>query len=176
MVFGMPRECLRNSGPPGPSASPGRAVPDRSSPVSNALAGLRWSPRRSLGWRCGTRRFSVFEWRVLHFGVGICLSALLDGGDVSSRPARAVREWLRADCRCEVARGGFLVALLFVSFRIARLERWSFSTATGYVALLTTLVGLTLGLAVFDRTSSAAALTLDLDEEFLPTQRLNLAG
>ena len=69
-----------------------------------------------------------------------------------------------------------LAGLVLVSFALAWMERWSFRSAAGYVALLTVLGGLSLSLAVFERASSGPAVAPDLDEQpALPTQRLNLA-
>jgi hypothetical protein len=134
--------------------------------VAPALLGLAMWHTAILGLRVA----------VLHFGVGICLSALLmEAMFLRDRHVPFVNASAPTlDVKLRVV--GSLVVLLFVSFALAWVERWSFSSATGYLALLTTLAGLSLGLAVFDHLSSATAPTLDFDEESLPTQRLNLAG
>jgi hypothetical protein len=70
----------------------------------------------------------------------------------------------------------FLVSILSGSFLLAWVERSAFETATGYVALLTTLLGLSVGVGVVDQASRGPATAIDLDEQpVLPTQRLNLA-
>jgi hypothetical protein len=69
----------------------------------------------------------------------------------------------------------FLASVLSGSFALAWVERGSLETATGYVALLTVLLGLSVGVRAFDRASRGPAAVLDLDEQpALPTQRLNL--
>jgi hypothetical protein len=112
----------------------------------------------------------------LHLGVGISLSALvMETMFLRDRRVPFVNGYAPSvDVKLRMV--GYLVALLSGSFALAWIERLSFRTATGYVALLTALLGLSLSVAAFDRTFSGAAPTLDPDEEPpLPTQRLNLA-
>jgi hypothetical protein len=112
----------------------------------------------------------------LHFGVGISLSALvMETMFLRDRRLPFVNGYAPSvDVKLRVV--GSVVALLFVSFALAWVERHSLRTTTGYVTLLTTLVGLSLSVAGFDRASSGAALAFDPDEEApLPTQLLNLA-
>jgi hypothetical protein len=71
----------------------------------------------------------------------------------------------------------FLASVLSGSFALAWVERGSFETAAGYVALLAILLGLSVGVRAFDYASRGPAAALDLDEQpALPTQRLDLAG
>jgi hypothetical protein len=111
----------------------------------------------------------------LHFGVGMCLSALLmETMFLRDRHVPFVNTSAPTlDVKLRIV--GSLFVLLSLSFALAWVERWSFSSATGYPALLTILVGLSVGLAAFDHLSSATVPTVELDEESLPTQRLNLA-
>ena len=109
----------------------------------------------------------------LHLGVGLVVSAVLMealfvryplvpfvSGDVPSGELRS--------------RGvASAAALLLLSFAIAWAERLSFSTLSGYGALLTVLAGLTLIVAVVDRTSGVRML--DLEQPLLATRLLNLA-
>jgi hypothetical protein len=114
---------------------------------------------------------------VLHFGVGVCLSALvMEMMFLRDRRVPFVNGYApTVDVKLRVV--GYLVTLLSVSFALAWVERLSFRTTTGYATLVATLVGLSVSLAAFDRMSSGATQTFDPDEEAaLPTQRLNLAG
>jgi hypothetical protein len=63
----------------------------------------------------------------------------------------------------------------WATFALAWVERRSFETAAGYAALLTVLLGLSMGVRAFDHASHGPAAALDLDEQpALPTQRLDL--
>lgn len=111
----------------------------------------------------------------LHFGVGVLVSSLfMETAFFHTRRVPFVTtEMPTIDVKLRVFGG--LVMLLSVSFALAWVERWSFTTPWGYIALLTVLAGLSLVVASVSRTSGAAR-TLDLDEQpLLPTQRLNLA-
>jgi hypothetical protein len=71
----------------------------------------------------------------------------------------------------------FLASVLSMSFALAWVERSAFETAAGYVALLTVLLGLSVGVRVADHASRGPAVALDLDEQpVLPTQRLHLSS
>ena len=111
----------------------------------------------------------------LHLGVGACLSVLvIETMFLRERRVPFVNGFASTvDAKLRVA--GFVVALVSVSFAMAWVERWSFSSATRYSAFLATLLGLSFVLAVFDRVSSASSPALEFDEDPLPTQRLNLA-
>jgi hypothetical protein len=111
----------------------------------------------------------------LHFGVGACLSVLvMQTLFLRDRRVPFVNDSASAiDVKLRVV--GFFVALLSAAFALAWIERWSFNSATRYLTLLTTFSGLSLALALADRTASDPMATLDFDEDPLPTQRLNLA-
>jgi hypothetical protein len=112
---------------------------------------------------------------LLHVGVGLSLSALLlDTLFVRYRRVPFVSGYVPS---VDVKLTGvvFLASVLSGSFALAWVERGSLETATGYVALLTILLGLSVGVRAFDRASRGPAAVLDLDEQpALPTQRLNL--
>jgi hypothetical protein len=113
----------------------------------------------------------------LHFGVGLVASTLLmetlfvryrlvpfasgylPSGDLTSRGVASV------------------AVLLFVSFTLAKIERFALMAPAGYLMLVATMIGLSVGLRAFDRASREPAGPLDLDEPpALPTQRLDLAS
>jgi hypothetical protein len=113
---------------------------------------------------------------LLHVGVGLSLSAvLMETLFLRYRRVPFVSGYM-PNVDVKLMGVVFLVAVLSGSFALAWVERGSFETTTGYVALLTTLLGLSVGVSLFDRASRGPAVPLDLDEEpALPTQRLNLA-
>jgi hypothetical protein len=112
----------------------------------------------------------------LHLGVGLALSALgMETLFLRERRVPLVTGYVPS---LDVKSSGvlFLVAVVSVTFALAWAERMALQTATGYVALLTILLGLTASVRVLDRVSSGPAVALDLDEQpSFPTQRLNLA-
>jgi hypothetical protein len=112
----------------------------------------------------------------LHCGVGLALSALMmETLFLRDRRVPLVSGYVPS---LDVKSQGlvFLAAVVSVSFALAWAERLALETATGYVALLTTLLGLIVGIRTFDRASIGPAVALDLDEQSaLPTQLLNLA-
>ena len=112
----------------------------------------------------------------LHLGVGLALSALvMETLFLRHRRVPLVSGYVSSpDVK---ARGVvFLAAVVSVSFALAWAERFALETATGYVALLTVLLGPSVGMRAFGRASLGPAVVLDLDEQpALPTQRLNLA-
>ena len=111
----------------------------------------------------------------LHLGVGAALSVLIiETMFLRERRLPFVNgSGSTVDVKLRVT--GFLVALLSVSFALAGIERWSFNNPTRYLVFVTTLIGLSVCLAVFDRMSNASSTTLEFDEDSLSTQRLNLA-
>jgi hypothetical protein len=113
---------------------------------------------------------------LLHVGVGLPLSAVvMETLFLRYRRVPFVSGYVPgADVK--LVGVAFLASVLSSSFALAWVERSSFETATGYVALLAVLLGLTVGLRVFDHASREPAAAIDLDEQpVLPTQRLNLA-
>ena len=111
-----------------------------------------------------------------HLGAGLFLSAfLMEALFARYRRVPFVSSYMSGvDVKLVVVM--FLLSVLIGSFALSWVERRSFETTTGYVALLTILAAVTVGVRVFDRASDAPAVTLDLDEQpALPTQRLNLA-
>ena len=113
---------------------------------------------------------------LLHAGVGVSLSALvMETLFLRYRRVPFVSGYVpSADVKLSGV--AFLAAVLSGSFALAWVERGAFETATGYVALLTVLLGLTVGVRVFDQATREPAAALDLDEQpAFPTQRLNLA-
>jgi hypothetical protein len=113
---------------------------------------------------------------LLHAGAGVCLSALvIETLFLRFRRVPFVSAYVpSADVKLTAV--VFLASVLCSAFGLAWVERSSFETAAGYVALLTLLLGLSVGVRVFDAATRGAAVALDLDEQpALPTQRLNLA-
>ena len=112
----------------------------------------------------------------LHLGVGLALSAFgMETLFLRERRVPLVSGYVPS---LDVKSRGvlFLVAVVSVTFALAWAERMALQTATGYVALLTILLGLTASVSVLDRVSSGPAGAIDLDEQpLLPTQRMNLA-
>jgi hypothetical protein len=112
----------------------------------------------------------------LHLGVGLALSALMmETLFLRDRRVPLVSGYVPS---LDVKSQGlvFLAAVVSVSFALAWAERSVLETATGYVVLLTILLGLSVGMRTFDRASIGPAVAIDLDEQpALPTQRLNLA-
>jgi hypothetical protein len=111
----------------------------------------------------------------LHFGVGLVVSAVLM--EMMFLRCRAVpfvsADAPTVDVKLRVT--GFLVALVSLSSVLAWIERLSFGGVVAYVALLAFLVASSVGIAIFDRVSRSSPSTLEVEEEILPTQRLNLA-
>jgi hypothetical protein len=113
----------------------------------------------------------------LHLGVGVAVSMLLmetlfvryrrlpfasgyaAGGEMRSRTIAQV------------------VVLVFLSFLLAWLERFSLTTLDGYGTLVAILIGLSAVIIAFDRGWHRPPILLDLDEPpLLPTQRFDLSG
>jgi len=117
-----------------------------------------------------------FRLALLHLGIGLSLSALLmETLFLKYRRVPFVSSYMPSP---DVKLNGvlFLSALLFGSFVLAWLERLSFESTTGYVVLVSILLGSAAGARAFDHATRGSAIPLDLDEEpVLPTQRLNLA-
>jgi hypothetical protein len=111
----------------------------------------------------------------LHLGVGAALSLLIiETMFLRERRLPFVNgSGSTVDVKLRVT--GFLVVLLSVSFALAGIERWSFNNPTRYLVFVSTLIGLSVCLAAFDRMSNASSTTLEFDEDSLSTQRLNLA-
>ena len=111
----------------------------------------------------------------LHFGVGLTMSAVLM--EMTFMRCRAVpfvsANVPAVDVKLRV--GGFLVALVSLSSVLACIERWSFGAVARYLSLVAFLMVLGLATAVFDRVYRSSPLRLEGEDEFLPTQRLNLA-
>jgi hypothetical protein len=117
-----------------------------------------------------------FRPALLHAGVGLSLSAvLMETLFLRYRRVPFVSGYVPS-VDVKLIGVAFLASVLFGSFTLAWVERSAFETATGYVALLTILLGLSVSMMVFDHASRGPAVALDLDEQpALPTQRLNLA-
>jgi hypothetical protein len=113
---------------------------------------------------------------LLQFGAGLILSALLmETLFFGYRRVPFVSGYV-ASADVKLTAVLLVASVLFGSFVLAWVERRSFETAAGYVVLLTSLLGLGVGVRAFDRASGGPAVALDLDEQpVLPTQRLNLA-
>jgi hypothetical protein len=113
---------------------------------------------------------------LLHVGAGLSLSALLmETLFLRYRRVPFVSGYVPS-VDVKVTGVVFLASVLFGSFALAWVQRGAFETTTGYVALLTALLGLSVGVRAFDRGSHGPAITLDLDEQpALPTQRLDLS-
>jgi hypothetical protein len=113
---------------------------------------------------------------LLHAGAGLCLSALvMETLFLRYRRVPFVSAYVPS---ADVKLVGvvFLASVLSGSFALAWVERRSLESVAGYVALLTILLGLSVGVRVFDQATREPAAPLDFDEQpALPTQRLNLA-
>jgi hypothetical protein len=113
----------------------------------------------------------------LHLGVGVVVSALL----METLFVR-YRRLPFASCyvpSAELKSRGIVsvAALLFVSFTLAWIERFALTVQAGYLLLVATMIGLSVGVRAFDRASRQPAAPFDLDElPPLPTQRLDLAS
>ena len=110
----------------------------------------------------------------LHFGVGVVASAVLM--EMMFLRCRAV-PFVSADVPTvdvKLRLTGLVVALMSLSSALAGIERLSFDSVAGYVSLVAFLATLGLTTAVVDRVSRRAMM-LEVEEDFLPTQRLNLA-
>jgi hypothetical protein len=113
---------------------------------------------------------------VLHLGVGLAVSALLmETLFVRYRLVPFASSYVPSG---ELRSRGVVsaAALLLLSFALAWVERFALTAPAGYLMLVATLVGLSVGLRAFDRASRRPAAPLDLDEPTpFPTQRFDLA-
>jgi hypothetical protein len=113
---------------------------------------------------------------LLQLGAGLSLSALLiETLFFRYRRVPFVSGYV-ASVDVKLMGAVFLVSVLSGSFLLGWIERSAFESATGYIVLLTILLGLSLVVSVCDDAYRGPAVALDLDEQpVLPTQRLNLA-
>jgi hypothetical protein len=114
---------------------------------------------------------------VLHFGVGLAVSALLmETLFVRHRLVPFASGYVRSG-ELGVRGAASAVALLPVSFALAWVERFAVTTTAGYLTLVAVIAGLSAGVAAIDRASRGPATPLDLDGPTpMPTQRLDLAS
>jgi uncharacterized membrane protein (DUF441 family) len=72
----------------------------------------------------------------------------------------------------------YVGVVLMVSYLLAWIERSALAATPAYVLVVVGgVIGLSAGVAAFDRARISSARVLDLDEDVpSPTQRLNLAG
>ena len=111
----------------------------------------------------------------LHFGVGLVMSAVLM--EVTFLRCRAV-PFVSADVSAvdmKLRLIGSFIGLVSLSSALAQIEQRAFASVTGYVSLVIVLVALSLAIALFAHIFRSSPLTFDVEEELLPTQRLNLA-